>query len=217
MTASMPPVAPQAKTSGLAIAALVCGIAGLCTAGLGGGVGIILGIVAVVKVKRSAGQLKGKGMAVVGIIAGILSILLWAVLIVGGLALALMDVHSSPRMVSAGSLAAVESSDENLSEPGGAFKALQAAIQSRNYRRLAELSRGGAAPLTEEAWREMLSSSTKRVPGTDIAMKDLPEALSSAEGYSGESMNDEAKYESAGATFHFTRQPGGRWYFTGFE
>jgi hypothetical protein len=193
MTASMPPVAPQAKTSGLAIAALVCGIAGLCTAGLGGGVGIILGIVAVVKVKRSAGQLKGKGMAVVGIIAGILSILLWAVLIVGGLALALMDVHSSPRMVSAGSLAAVESSDENLSEPGG------------------------AAPLTEEAWREMLSSSTKRVPGTDIAMKDLPEALSSAEGYSGESMNDEAKYESAGATFHFTRQPGGRWYFTGFE
>jgi hypothetical protein len=55
------------------------------------------------------------------------------------------------------------------------------------------------------------------VPGTDIAMKDLPEALSNAGGYSGESMNDDAKYTSAGATFHFARQPGGRWYFTGFE
>ena len=217
MTASMPPVVPQVKTSGLAIAALVCGIAGLCTGGLGGVAGIILGIVAMVKVKRSAGQLKGKGLAIGGIIAGILSILLWAALIVGGLAVALMEPHSRSRMVSVDRSAAVRRSDENLSEPGGAFKALQAAIQSRNYRRLAELSRGGASPITEDEWCEMLSSSTKRVPGTDIAMKDLPEELSSAGGYSGQSMNDEAEYKSAGATFHFARQPGGRWYFTGFE
>jgi len=217
MTASMPPVAPQAKTSGLAIAALVCGIVGLCTAGLGGIAGIILGIVAMAKVNRSAGQLKGKGLAIGGIIVGILSILLWAVLIVGGLAWFLMEAQSRPRMVSIESPSAVESSDENLSEPGGAFQTLQAAIQSRNYRRLAELSRGGAPPLTENMWREMLGSSTKRVPGTDIAMKDLPEALSSAGGYSGHSMNDDAEYKSAGVTFHFARQPDGRWLFVGFE
>ena len=215
MTASMPPVAPQAKTSGLAIAALVCGIAGLCTAGLGGIAGIILGIVAMVKVKRSAGQLKGKGLAIVGIIVGILSILLWAVLIVGGLAVALMDVHSSPRMVSTDSSAAVQRSDENLSEPGGAFKALQAAIQSRNYRRLAELSRGDG--LTEDAWREMFNSPEKPVPGTKVPMKDFLRAMSHWGGYSCSSMNDDAEVKAADVTFHFKRQADGRWYFTGFE
>ena len=215
MTASMPPVAPQAKTSGLAIAALVCGIAGLCTAGLGGIAGIILGIVAMVKVKRSAGQLKGKGLAIGGIIAGILSILLWAVLIVGGLAVALMDVHSSPRMVSTDSSAAVQRSDENLSEPGGAFKALQAAIQSRNYRRLAELSRGDG--LTEDAWREMFNSPEKPVPGTKVPMKDFLRAMSHWGGYSCSSMNDDAEVKAADVIFHFKRQPDGRWYFTGFE
>jgi hypothetical protein len=217
MTASMPPVAPQAKTSGLAIAALVCGIAGLCTAGLGGIAGLILGIVAVRKVNRSAGQLKGKGLAIGGIIAGILSILLWAVLIVGGLAVALRVPHSIPEMISTDSPAVAESSDENLSEPGGAFKALQAAIQSRNYRRLAELSRGESVPTTEEAWREMLSSPTMRVPGTGMPMSRLPEALARSGGYSGSSMNDEAEYKSAGVTFHFARQPDGRWFFVGFE
>jgi len=215
MTASMPPVVPQVKTSGLAIAALVCGIAGLCTGGLGGIAGIILGIVAMVKVKRSAGQLKGKGLAVGGIIAGILSILLWAVMIVGGLAVALMAPHSRPGMVSTDSPTAAESSDENLSEPGGAFKALQAAIQSRNFRRLAELSRGDG--LTEDAWREMFNSPEKPVPGTKVPMKDFLRAMSHWGGYSCSSMNDDAEVKAADVIFHFKRQPDGRWYFTGFE
>jgi len=215
MTASMPPVVPQAKTSGLAIAALVCGIAGLCTAGLGGVVGIILGIVAMVKVKRSAGQLKGKGLAIGGIIVGILSILLWAVLIVGGLAVALMEVRSSNKMFSTDSSSAVESSDENLSEPGGAIQALREAIQERNYRRLAELSRGDG--LTEDAWREMFNSPEKPVPGTKVPMKDFLRAMSHWGGYSCSSMNDDAEVKAAGVIFHFNRQPDGRWYFTGFE
>ena len=64
------------KTSGLAIASLVCGIAGLCTFGLGGLAGLILGIIGVLKIGKSAGQLKGKGLAIGGIVASALSLIL---------------------------------------------------------------------------------------------------------------------------------------------
>ena len=45
-----------AKTSGLAIASLVAGLLGLWTAGLGSLAGLILGIVAQKKIRRSGGE-----------------------------------------------------------------------------------------------------------------------------------------------------------------
>lgn len=60
------PVAPP-KTSGLAIASLVLGILGLCTMGVTGLIGVILGIVALMKINKSAGALGGKGLAIAGI------------------------------------------------------------------------------------------------------------------------------------------------------
>jgi prepilin-type processing-associated H-X9-DG protein len=98
------PSAPaQPKISGLAIASLVCGIGGLCTAGLAsiagvilgiicgiGGLctagpasiaGVILGIIALKKIGRSGGQVAGRGLAIGGIVASIITLLLGAILV----------------------------------------------------------------------------------------------------------------------------------------
>jgi hypothetical protein len=230
MTASMPPVAPQAKTSGLAIAALVCGIAGLCTAGLGGIAGLILGIVGIRKINRSAGQLKGKGLAIGGIIVGVFSVLLWGLVIAIGVIGFIGGVAGLTRLDHPGGHEVRERSftestartprpatGYDLTQVGKAFEAFSDALKRRDCARLAELSRGESVPATEEEWREMLASPTKLVPGTSMLANRLPEALSRSGGYSGSSMNDTAKYEAAGATFHFKRQDDGRWYFCGFE
>lgn len=55
------------KTSGLAIAALVLGILGFCTAGLTGLIGLILGIIALVQIGDKRHQLQGSGLAIAGI------------------------------------------------------------------------------------------------------------------------------------------------------
>ncbi len=70
--AQAPPPAPAAagKTSGLAIASLVLGILGICSYGLLGALGLILGIVSLRKINRSQGQIGGKGLAIAGIATG---------------------------------------------------------------------------------------------------------------------------------------------------
>ncbi len=65
---SQPHVA-DAKTSGLAIAALVLGILSFFTLFLTAIPAIICGIIGLVKIEKSAGQLKGKGLAIAGIAA----------------------------------------------------------------------------------------------------------------------------------------------------
>ena len=59
------------KTSGLAIASLVCGILAICT-GISGLLGIILGIVALIKINKSQGALKGSGLAIGGLVTSVL-------------------------------------------------------------------------------------------------------------------------------------------------
>ena len=60
-----PPGMPHlARTSGLAAASLVLGILGFLSCGLTGFVGLVLGIVALVGISRSAGRLRGQGIAV---------------------------------------------------------------------------------------------------------------------------------------------------------
>jgi formylglycine-generating enzyme required for sulfatase activity len=65
------------KTSGLAVASLVTGILGLCTAGLGGIAGLILGIFALRKIGRSGGALRGRGLAIAGLVVSVCTVLLW--------------------------------------------------------------------------------------------------------------------------------------------
>ena len=70
-----PPLAPPAlstsaakkKFSGLAIAAFVIALLAPCTAGLAALAGLPLGIIALNKVARTRGELKGKGLAIAGI------------------------------------------------------------------------------------------------------------------------------------------------------
>jgi prepilin-type processing-associated H-X9-DG protein len=60
---------PNAKTSGLAITSLVLGILSIFTLFLTALPAIILGIIGIFKIEKSAGQLKGKGLAIAGIAA----------------------------------------------------------------------------------------------------------------------------------------------------
>lgn len=73
-----PPAAPAtsaAKTSGLAIASLVFGILGFCLPVVGGLTGLVLGLVGLGKIKKSAGGLTGRGLAVAGIVVSAASVL----------------------------------------------------------------------------------------------------------------------------------------------
>jgi Domain of unknown function (DUF4190) len=69
------------KNNGLAIASLVCSIAGLCCCGIGGVLGVIFGFVARGQIKRSGGAEQGSGLALAGIIVGFVCIAIGAVLL----------------------------------------------------------------------------------------------------------------------------------------
>jgi hypothetical protein len=73
-------------TSGLAIGALICGIAGLllCPAALAG---LILGIIALGKIKASHGAEQGRGLAIAGIILSSFALLLAPVAIIAAIAI----------------------------------------------------------------------------------------------------------------------------------
>jgi len=73
----------QPKTSGMAIASLVCGILALCL-GLPGLLGLIFGIIAIRKINGSGGTIGGKGLAIGGMVTsglGVGMILLSAILL----------------------------------------------------------------------------------------------------------------------------------------
>jgi general secretion pathway protein G len=63
-------------SSGLATASLVCGILGFFTGGLTGLIAVILGHIALLKIRRSGGTVEGRGLAIGGLVTGYLSCLL---------------------------------------------------------------------------------------------------------------------------------------------
>jgi len=76
------------KTSGMAIASLVCSLLGLVTCGISAVVGVILGIVALRKIHRNRATLQGVGLATAGIVVGCVLFLIGLVLgIMSGLAI----------------------------------------------------------------------------------------------------------------------------------
>ncbi|MCH8165764.1 MAG: DUF4190 domain-containing protein [Planctomycetes bacterium] len=79
------PTSGPTKTSVMAIASLVLGVLGFCTGGLGGLIGVILGILALVSINKSAGRLGGQGLAIGGIVVSGVGLI--AGLIVGFLAI----------------------------------------------------------------------------------------------------------------------------------
>jgi general secretion pathway protein G len=85
---AQPPATP--KAGGLAIAALVCGsvgaflaLVGICTFGITAALGIIVGIVGLIlaivamrRIRRSAGQMGGRGLAIGGLATSIAAVVL---------------------------------------------------------------------------------------------------------------------------------------------
>lgn len=73
LAAQSPAMNVAPKTSGLAITSLVLGVLGAVSCGLTALVGLVLGIVALVKINKSQGRLSGGGLAIAGIaVSGIL-------------------------------------------------------------------------------------------------------------------------------------------------
>jgi prepilin-type processing-associated H-X9-DG protein len=78
MGGTAPPqaAAAPAKTSGLAITSLVLGCAGLFSCGTTALVGLVLGIVALIRINKSKGQLGGQGFALAGTIVSAVFLLM---------------------------------------------------------------------------------------------------------------------------------------------
>ena len=70
------PGAAPPKTSGLAIASLVLGCLGLLTCGITSMVGLVLGIIALVRINKSQGRTGGQGIALAGMIVSAAFLLL---------------------------------------------------------------------------------------------------------------------------------------------
>ena len=71
--------APRQTTNGFAVAALVLGIAELCTGIFGGILAVVFGNVALARIDESQGTQKGRGLAITGIVLGWIAIGLTAV------------------------------------------------------------------------------------------------------------------------------------------
>jgi prepilin-type processing-associated H-X9-DG protein len=74
-TETQPAAAPP-KTSRLAVTSLVLGCLGLLTCGITSLVGLVLGIIALVRINQSKGQLGGQGLALAGTIVSAVFLLL---------------------------------------------------------------------------------------------------------------------------------------------
>lgn len=71
---------PQRQTvNGFAVAALVLGIAELCTGIVGGVLAVIFGNIALSRIDASQGREKGRGLAIAGIVLGWIAIVLTAI------------------------------------------------------------------------------------------------------------------------------------------
>jgi hypothetical protein len=73
----------RVKTNGLAIASLICAVAGYFTLGIGAIVGVVLGYRARHQIRNSGGAEEGEGLAKAGIIVGYVLIGLYLLILVG--------------------------------------------------------------------------------------------------------------------------------------
>jgi hypothetical protein len=73
--------APRPRVSGMAVASFVLALVGLFTVGLSAVVGLVLGIVALHSIRIQRGGVRGKGLAVAGIVISALVILIFIALL----------------------------------------------------------------------------------------------------------------------------------------
>ena len=106
---SVPGSLPEGKKSGLAIASLVLGIAGiaLCFGPIAGIPAVICGHVAQSKIRGSGGAISGSGLATAGLITGYISIA-WIVVV------GLLAAIAIPNFVKARTMAQTQACRSNL-------------------------------------------------------------------------------------------------------
>lgn len=75
-----PAAVPASRTSALAITSLVLGLLSFCTFFLTAPLAVILGIIALVMIAKSHGQLKGTGMAIAGIVVPVVILPIMSIL-----------------------------------------------------------------------------------------------------------------------------------------
>ncbi|MEU8398741.1 DUF4190 domain-containing protein [Nonomuraea sp. NPDC048892] len=87
--------APPRSTNGMAVASLVLGIIGLIFCGLTSIPGVILGHIALNRIKRTGEE--GSGMAVGGLVTSYITVVIWVLcwLIFGGMLLSLMGLSAA--------------------------------------------------------------------------------------------------------------------------
>lgn len=102
---------PNAKTSGLAITSLVLGILSIFTLFLTALPAIILGIISIFKIEKSAGQLKGKGLAIAGIAVPGASLLF---IMVPAMMIAIMPALTKARVIAQRATGGSVSYDPNI-------------------------------------------------------------------------------------------------------
>lgn len=95
----MPPI----RTSGLAIASLVLGILAFFTAGVTGVVAVILGHMALSRIRRQPAELGGSGLAIAGLVTGyigivILILILLIPLFLGGAIFAMKGIGDQAKL-----------------------------------------------------------------------------------------------------------------------
>lgn len=75
----------EVKTSGFAIASLVCGIIALFSTLIGSIIlatlAVVFGLIAINKISKNPIKFKGKGMAWAGYIIGLVAVLIWAIIL----------------------------------------------------------------------------------------------------------------------------------------
>jgi general secretion pathway protein G len=148
MTTIPPNISPaQPRASGMAIASLICGIAGFCTAGLGGIVGLILGLVALRGISRSKGTVGGRGLAITGIVLSIVSFLILVAVILFSL---LIGMTTVPLLTSFGDQAAKSRASAQTYSAQAQIRQLEMAIEIYSI----EL---GHFPTTEEGGLKALT------------------------------------------------------------
>ncbi|SEG83468.1 protein of unknown function [Nonomuraea solani] len=89
------PPQPPRSTNGMAVASLVCGIIGLVFCGVTSIPGVILGHIALNKIKRTGEE--GSGMAVGGLVTSYITVAIWLLcwLIFGGMLLSLIGLGAA--------------------------------------------------------------------------------------------------------------------------
>jgi Domain of unknown function (DUF4190)/GYF domain 2 len=88
------PAATPAKTSGMAITSLVLAILGLFSCGITAVLGLIFGIIALIKVRNSGGRLNGFGFALTAIILSVIILLIMPAMLLPALARAKLKAQA---------------------------------------------------------------------------------------------------------------------------